>query len=255
MLAGNSIWRIPEGSILSDDDITNAPGSIQREDPLTLKFGKREAAPEMPNYVMRLIEFYLQQIDDLAGLTQAAQGKTNPKAQQSTDTTLMQQEQSSVDFRDAQRSLKRAIMILGQQFQMFVERFYTEPELVEIKDELGQKQAVPLVGSHLTETFHVEAKPGSLMSSTPTARLTSAMNLIGSGLPVMDLPEIWKLLQEVGMITSAREIERRITRERTNPLTRWLVPGGDPSAGKKKSGSPKKSNSRDAKQGQTRGSG
>jgi hypothetical protein len=254
MLAGNAIWRIPEGSILSNDDITNAPGSIQREDPMTLKFGKREAAPEMPNYVMKLLEFYLQMMDDLAGLTQAALGKTNAKAQQSTDSTLMQQEQSSVDFRDAQRSLKRGIMVLGQHFQEFVERFYTEPELVEIKDELGQKQAVPLIGSHLTETFHVEAKPGSLMSSTPSARLTSAMNLIQAGIGAMDLPEIWKLMQEVGMITSSREIESRITKERANPAERWKVPGADPGQQKKK-GSPKKPNSKRAQAGSVQGSG
>lgn len=252
MLAANAIWRIPEGSNLSDDDITNAPGAIQREDPMTLKYGKREAAPEMPNYVMRLVEFYLQQIDDLAGLTQAAQGKTNAKAQQSTDSTLMQQEQSSVDFRDAQRSLKRAMTELGQQFQIFVERFFTEPELVEIKNTIGQKQTVPLVGSHLSETFRVEAKPGSLMSSTPTARLTTVMNIMQSGLGAMDLIEFWKLLEEVGAINSAHEMETRITKERSNPATRWLVPGSEP---KPQKGSAKKPNSKRAKSPQVQGAG
>ena len=253
MLTGNSGWRIPEGSNLSDDDITNAPGFVQREDPMTLKFGKREAAPEMPAYNMKLIDFYLQQIDDLAGLTPASMGKTNPKAQQSTDTTLMQNEQSSVPFRDAQRSLKRAMTLLGAQFQEFVERFYTEPELVEITDEMGQKQAVPLLGGHLTEQFHVEAKPGSLMSSTPTARLTTAMNLIQTGQPLIDLIELWKLLEEVGAITSAKELEQRITKERANPNTMWLVPGAQPKP--QKGGGARKPNSKRSKNAYTQGAG
>jgi hypothetical protein len=252
MLAGNTVWRIPEESTLTNDDITNAPGAIQREDLITLKYGKREVAPEMPNYVMNLVRFYLEQIDDLAGLSPAILGKSNPKAQQSTDTTLMQTENSSVDFRDAQRELKRADTILGQQFQEFVERFYTEPELVEIKNELGQKEAVPIMGNHLTETFHVQAKPGSLMSSTPTARLTTAMNLIQTGQPLMDLPEIWRLLEEVELIVSAKEIEARITRERANPALKWLVPGADP---KPPGGKGKKPNSKRAKAGATQGAG
>jgi hypothetical protein len=251
MLAGNPIWRVPEGSNLSNDDITNAPAAIQREDPITLKFGKREGGPEMPSYIMSLIKFYLEMIDDLAGFTPASQGKTNPKAQQSTDTTLAQQEKASVEERDALRSLKRAMTVLGQQFQEFVERFYTEPELVQIKDEAGKPEGIPLIGSHLTETYSVEAKPGSMLAATPTARLSTAMNLAGSGLPFVDLVEIWQLLEEVGFTRSAKELQRRITQERANPNTRWLVPGSEP----KPQGKSKKPNSKRSRAGPTQGAG
>jgi hypothetical protein len=252
-LAANAIWRIPEGSILSNDDITNAPGGIQREDPMTLKYGKREGAPEQPQYVMKLLEYYEQKIDDLAGLTAAALGKVPPKAQQSTDTNLQQQEAGSVDARDAQRSIKHAMLKLGQQFQEFVERFYTEPQLFEIKNEMGQKEAIPLLGSHLTEQYHVDAKPGSMLSSTPTARLNTAMNLIATGMPLTDLIEIWQLQEEVGLIKSAKELEARITRERKDPNTMWLVPGAMPKPGGGKQA--KKPNSKRSRSGSTQGAG
>jgi hypothetical protein len=250
-LAANALWRIPENSILTNDDITNAPGGIQREDLATLKYGKREAAPDMPPYVMQLLSYYEQKIDDLSGLTAAMLGKVSPKAQQSTDTNLQQQEAGSIDVRDAQRSLKLAIRKLGVHFQKYVERFYTTPKLFEIKNQLGQKESVPLLGTHLDEEYHVDAKPGSMMSSTPTARLTTAMNLVGSGLPLMDLPAVWELLEEVGAIRSAKELERRITLERTDPRTKWLVPGAD-GAPKKNA---KKPNSKRAKSGPTQGAG
>jgi hypothetical protein len=251
-LAGNAVWRIPDTSNLANDDITNAPASIQREDMTTLRYGKREAAPEMPNYIMNLVQFYLNQIDDLSGLTQAAQGKSPPKAQQSTDTALMMQEQSGVSFRDGQRSLKRAMTRLGQHFQEFVERFYTEPELVEIKNALGEKQSFPLLGSHIGENYRVEAKPGSMMSATPTARLNTVLNLLQSGFPIFDLPEVWKLLAEVGAIESATALEKRITEERADPKRQWLVPGAQPQP---KKGSPKKPNSKSSKAPQTQGAG
>lgn len=250
-LSGNSIWRIPEGSNLQNDDITNAPASIQREDMMTLKYGKREAAPEMPNYIMNLIKFYLEQIDDLSGLNQASQGKV-PQKQISTDTSLSNQEASSVSFRDAQRSLKAGMQRLGQQYQEFVERFMTEPQLVEIKNSYGHKESVPLIGSHLSETYRVDAKPGSMMSATPTARLNTMLNLLGSGQPIVDLPEIWKLLAAVGAIESAPELERRITKERKDPNLKWLVPGAEP---KPQKGSSKKPNSKRAKSPQTQGAG
>jgi hypothetical protein len=252
-LASNSIWRIPVGSEISNDDITNAPASIQREDLLMLKYGKREAAPEMPQYVMNLVRFMLEQIDDLAGLTNAAQGKIPPKAQQSTDTAMMMQEASGVRFRDAQHSLKSGMQRLGQQFQELVERFYTEPILVEIKNELGQKEAIPLIGSHLSETYRVEAKPGSMASTSPTARLNTIMNLIGSGQPIVDLPMVWALLAEVGFIDSATAVERRIAKERADPRTMWLVPGAAPAP--PKGGKTKKPNSKRAKASPMTGAG
>ena len=238
-LTGNPIWRIPSGSEIQNDDITNAPGAIQREDLSMLRYGKREAPPEMPPYIMQLIRFMLEQIDDMAGLTGAAQGKQPQRAQASTETTMMNQEASSVLTRDAQHSVKDAIQRLGQHYQMLVERFYTEPVLVEVKNHLGQKEALPLLGSHLSETYRVEAKPGSMTSASPSARLSTMLNMMQSGQPLVDLPMVWGLLAENGFIDSAQAVERRIGKERSDPKLQWLVPGATPQPPKqsKKSGS------------------
>jgi len=249
-MTGNPVWRIPVGSEISNDDITNAPGAIQREDMMMLRFGKRESPPEMPNYMMNLVRYLDEKIDDLAGLTPAALGKSGPKAQLSTDTAMMQQEASGVKFRDAQHSVKGAMQRLGQQFQELVERFYTEPVLVEIKNAMGQKEGIPLLGSHLTETFKVEAKPGSMTSSSPTARLNTMMNLLSSGQPLIDLPAIWALLAEVGLIDSAQAIEQRIAKERKDPNLMWMVPGAQPAPQKAK-----KPNSKRSKASNVRGAG
>jgi hypothetical protein len=205
----------------------------------------------MPNYVMNLIRFMLEQIDDLSGLTPAAQGKTPPKAQQSTDTAQMMQEASGVRFRDAQRSLKTAMVKLGQQFQELVTRYYNEPVIVQIKNDMGDNEAAPLLGSHLTETFKIEAKPGSMMSATPSARLSTMLNLLNSGQPLVDLPEIWQLLASVGLIDSATSIERRIAKERKDPNSMWLVPGATPKPPQQS----KKPNGKRAKNASTQGAG
>jgi hypothetical protein len=248
-LTGNPIWRIPNGSEISNDDITNAPGAIQREDLVMLKYGKREPAPEMPAYIMNLVRFMLEQIDDMAGLSGAAQGKQPQRAQASTETTMMNQEASSVLTRDAQHSVKDAIQRLGQQYQMLVERYYTEPILVEFKNELGQKESLPLLGSHLTDTFRVEAKPGSMTNASPSARLQTVLGLMGSGQPIVDLPMVWGLLAEIGFIDSARSLEDRIAKERKDPNLQWLVPGATPAPPKPG----KKSNGKRAKSAQASG--
>jgi len=232
-LTANPLWRLPMQSEMSDDDITNAPGAIQREDLVSLRYGKREQGPEMPQYVMALVQFYIGQINELAGLNDIIMGKMNPKGQQSTETVSMQQEAAGVRFKDALHNIDRAMVTLGSQFKELVSRFYTTPVLVQLKNDAGVNEAIPLLGSHLSMPLRVESKPGSMMPNSPTARLSTLLNLTATGKPIVDLPEVWALLQEIGVINSASGIERRIKKEMANPADSWMVfglpaPGGPP---------------------------
>lgn len=245
-LTANPIWRIPDSEETSDDDITNAPGAIQRESIASLRYGKREQGPDMPAYVMNLVKFYIDQIERLSGLTEMATGKLPAKAQVSTETISMQQDAAGVRFRAALHDVQQALVILGQQFLEFMATFYTSPVLIQLKTDAGVIEATPLLGSHLTAPLRVEAKAGSMMPNSPSARLNAMLALLGSGKPLVDLPTVWALLQEVGAIDSASGLQRRIEKEIANPATRWLVPGfmvpGAPT--------PKKPNSRRSKKKQ-----
>ena len=238
-LTANPVWRLPLGDEMSDEDVTNAPGAIQRETMMSFKFGKREGGPEMPQYVMKLLEYTEAKIRELSGLNEISSGQAKFKGQQSSETVSMYQEAAGVRFNDSLHRIEDACSELGTQFLELMTRFYTTPRLVQIKTDAQIPEPIPYMGSQFVVPMKVEAKPGS--SRTPTQRFNILLNLLNSGKPLTDMPEVWKQLQEMGLIDSATALERRITKNLGNPATQWLVsgqlPGQAPPKTPKKTGS------------------
>src|ERR1700692_1860535 len=103
-------------------------------------------------------------------------------------------------------------------------RFYTSPIIVQIKNEAGVPEPVPMLGAYLTDPFIVEAKAGSRQPSGPTARLTTLLNLKNAGVPVAT-EMVYELLEQVGSIPSAtqaiRQIEQLIMDVKRDPSQGW----------------------------------
>jgi hypothetical protein len=246
-LTSNPIWRLPLQSEMSDEDITNAPGAIQREDLVSLRYGKREPGPDMPQYVMQLLAKVEELIMKMSNLNEIATGQAKFKGQQSAETVSMYQDTAAVSFRDALASIQRADEKLGYQFLELVSRFYTTPDLVSIKNAAGVDESIPFLGTYLVEPLRVDAKPGSSMPNSPSARLNMMLNMLQSGAPMVDLPEVWRLMEQVGYIDSASGLERRIEKEMFDPKQAWKVPGRpQPQAPKKQA---KKANGRRSNRG------
>jgi hypothetical protein len=246
LLTSNPIWRIPMGAEISDEDITNAPGAIMREDPQSLKLGKREAGPDMPAYLMQTLNFGIDRIKEISGLSEAATGKM-PKGQVSTEAMAMGQESAGVRFKDAGKDLERAEVRLGQQFKGIMAQFYGSPRLARIKNSAGVDTAITFFGTQIQTPMTLSVKSGSMLPTSSTTRLQYMLTLLNSPKPVVDLLEVWGLLAEVGLIDSASALEHRITKELADPKQAWKVIG-IPQAGGKKPGAkqgqqPKKPNS------------
>lgn len=223
-LAGNPIWRIPIESVIDNDSITNAPGAIQREDIMSLKYGKREKGIDLPAFVIQHIRFLVEQIKELSGLSDMMTGKMPPKAQISTETMTLGQEASGVRFRDALADISRCMQTLGEQFLELAARFYTSPIIVQIKNDAGITEPTPMLGSYLTDKFVVEAKAGSRQPAGPSARLTTLLNIKNAGVP-MPLGTVYDLLEEVGSITSSTATQREIETLMRDPSQRWKLLG------------------------------
>lgn len=220
-LTANPIWRMPLNSDLADEDISNAPGVILREDLQSLKLGKRERGPDMPAYVMQYLEFIIRQIREMSGLTESATGGKF-KGQQAAETVSMYQEAAGVAFRPSLRCVEEAVIELGYQFKGLVSQFYTKERIIRYEDNAGVEQEANYVGTRLTAPMQVQVKNGSMLPASPSARLNYAMQLINT--PAFDIPELLKNLEEVGIIDSATRLLRRLVQEKSNPLTMWLIP-------------------------------
>lgn len=246
-LTSNPIWRLPLGDEMADEDITNAPGAIQRETMQSLRYGKREPGPDMPQYVMQLLQYVKGEIREISGLNEIASGQAKFKGQQSAETVSMYQEAAGVRFNDALHRIEEAMVKLGEQFLELMTRYYTTPHLVQLKNDAGVMDSIPLLGSYFTAPLRVESKPGS--SRTPSQKFNMALNLLSTGRTLVTMPDILKQLQELGLIDSASATERRIMEALKNPgdpTKSWLVTGQlpgqtNPGSTPKKPGSKRKS--------------
>ena len=223
ILTSNPTWLIPTDAQIADEDITNAPGAIIRGDGMMLKMARREPGPSMPQYVMSLLQFTIQQIREISGLSESSTGGKF-KGQVAAETVSMYQEQAGIRFRQGQRNVEAAEVELGLQYQCNVAQFYTEPRLVKLKDAAGIEQPITFIGMDLGAPMRVMVKPGSQLPQSPSARLNLVMSLITSPIPAFDLPTFWRHLQEVGIIDSATEMENRMRRYMDNPKDLWLAP-------------------------------
>jgi hypothetical protein len=134
----------------------------------------------------------------------------------------MAQEASGVRFRDSLSSLSMAIKIVGEQFLEFMARFYTSPVVVQIKNEAGVEEPVPMLGAYLTEPMIVEAKAGSRQPSGPSARLNTLLSLKNAGVP-LDIETVYQILEELGSIPSASAALRRIEELMKDPRQKWKL--------------------------------
>lgn len=241
-LTANPIWRLPLGDEMADEDITNAPGAIQRETMQSLRYGKREPGPDMPQYVFQLLQYVKGEIREISGLNEISSGTAKFKGQQSAETVSMYQEAAGVRFNDSQHRIEEAMTKLGEQFLELVTRYYTTPHLIQLKNDAGVMEGIPLLGSYFSAPLRVEAKPGS--TRTPSQKFNLLLGLLNSGKMLITMPDVWKQLQELSLIDSASATERRIMEAMKDPSKLWMVTGQPPGQDPNKGSTPKKPNSK-----------
>lgn len=225
ILTSNPIWLIPTDSQIADEDLTNAPGAIIRGEMTTLKLARREKGPDMPAYVTQLIQLTIAQIREISGLSESATGGKF-KGQQAAETVSMYQEAASVRFRQGIRNVEQAIIELGYQFAGIVKQFYNTPRWVRVRQAAGCEQPISFVGADLMAPLVMKAKAGGALPLSPSARLNIYMGLMNT--PVLDLRELWRVAQEVGIIDSASAIEGRMKRYAQELGLQgdfWMAPG------------------------------
>lgn len=199
-MTANPIWRLPFGRKTPNEMITNAPGAIIDEDLPSLRYGKREKGPEMPAYLMQLLQWLVGRVEKLTGLTELAQGGKS-KGNQAAETVSMYQDAASLPARAGIRSVERCEVKLGYQWLSLASQFYSEPRWVQIKDSIGEDKTKMFIGVHLTAPMSIQAKAGSAMPQSPSARLAFMTQLMQSPYGTM---EMWfESLEEVGAIDSA----------------------------------------------------
>jgi hypothetical protein len=234
-LMANPIWRMPLNTDVADEELTNAPGAIIREDMNSLRYGKREKGPEIPAYIIPYINLIIAEIMKQAGITEMSMGG-KPKGQIASETVTQFQEAANIRMRQMMRNMEQWIIDIGDYFRGIVAQYYTEERMVEVRRQTGESQHIAAIGTLLTAPMKMQAKAGSQMPTSPSARLSTVLSLMHT--PAMDIPELLKNLEELGIIENETVLLKRLVKEQNDPRLRWLIPAlaAPPPGGKKKQG-------------------
>ena len=148
-LVGNPILLEPANAGTNRTQIVNRPG--QRL-PVMGPQGMANAPkwlepPSMPPSVMELIKFWLEDIENTAGLTGLQRGEA-PKQRQSSDTTQSVQEAAFVRIRAAQRNYESTKRRCMSKLADLVISNYTERRIMAILGQDGQQSALALNDYH-----------------------------------------------------------------------------------------------------------
>lgn len=153
-LIGNPIFMEPEDSGINRTAIINRPG--QR---LRLKGGPNAnpqnnpfwlTPPALPNFITDTIQFWINRMENISGLSQISKGQTPPPRTPSASVSATQ-ESGFVRVRQAMRNLEDCLRIAGNLQAELITENYTTPRVVAIVGPDGEQSSLQLSARHFYE--------------------------------------------------------------------------------------------------------
>lgn len=178
-MCGNPIFIEPSGSGISRTTIPSRPGNRLTVNQSAMNSGGRPdwlQPPQMPAQVLELVNFWIQRIENLSGMSAMTKGQTPPTQRAAQGTTQAIQEAAFVRVRAAQRNLERTLESCARKLADLMIENYTEPRIMSIAGPGAQKSAIALRARHFLVPTAKGAEPlkYSLLiqagASAPTSR-------------------------------------------------------------------------------------
>ena len=191
-LTGMPVFLEDARSGIPRTKITNKPG--QRITKNTGSTAEWMTPPSMPAQTFQLVEFYLNEMERISGLSAIVRGMT-PKGRNAQGVLDSIQEAAFVRIRDALRNLEYCLMDAGQLLASLICENYTIPRIIAITGQEGEMGALGLTGRHfyapqpdengkLSESplkFSLWIQAGSSFPTSRQARAAEADILLGLG--------------------------------------------------------------------------
>lgn len=173
-------------------------GSMQTNKPQWLD------PPNMPPFIMQLVQFWLSRIDNISGLSGVVKGQT-PTARNAEGVIESIQEAAFVRVRASLRNLEKTLERAATKIMDLITDNYTDARIVQIVGPDGEDTAIALRARHFQVPTHFNGTPwkyslkleaGSDFPTSRQARIAEAMQLFTLG--AIDDEELMRWLQIPG---------------------------------------------------------
>ncbi|MGI0133621.1 MAG: portal protein [Candidatus Micrarchaeaceae archaeon] len=195
-LVGNPIFMEPKNSGINRTQIVNRPGSRLRIDNTASGTNTPQwlTPPSMPDSVSNLVQFWIGRMENISGISGVTKGQTPASGRHAQSTVQSAQESSFVRIRSALQNLEISLEDSFTLLASLIANNYTEPRIVAIVGQDGQRDAALLRSRHfhypILKKGRVVQQPLSFTiavdagADTPTsrqARISEADTLFAMG--------------------------------------------------------------------------
>lgn len=206
---GNTIWSIPIGTDVDEEMLTNEEGGLLYYTPLNGARPQREEAPNIPNFYDRIIEYGKQDIDDMSGAREIAQGRLPAGLDTASGLSLMveqENEKLAVSSQNYEQGMKKLLTRVLE----LMKRHYTEERLGRILGADNEIELVTFTGSDLSGGEDINIVQGSSLPEMKSAQQDRIMGLWKMGAIVKKdgTPDVDAFLRLMGMGDSTELFEQ-----------------------------------------------
>lgn len=187
------VWA-PVGSLRQR--LTNEPGAVYEYTPIGGLKPEVEQLPAMPPYVYEHLTVIAQNIKDLFGLTEVAEGTVPPNVEAGVAIDLLQ-EMSTDRLAPTIKLMEGALGRAGNLMLALAKENYIEPRLLKIRGSGGGAQVKRFTQSDIEGSIDVAIETGSALPRTRAGRQARIESFIQMGL--LEPQQAWKYVDMADM--------------------------------------------------------
>lgn len=190
-LVGNPVLLEPTMGGTSRTRITNTPG---QRIPLTGAAAAQNrpewlTPPEMPQFIMNLVSFWISRIENISGLSAIVRGAT-PTSRNAEGVIESIQEAAFVRVRSSLRNLERTLESASVKLADLIVDNYTEPRIVAVLGPESRSTAIALKARHfqvpttyngIPWKYALQVKSGSHFPTSRQSRIAESEALFALG--------------------------------------------------------------------------
>lgn len=138
--------------------------------------------PNLPNYVLQLVEHAEMSLDRITGVNDVMEGR-KPSGIQAGVAIEQLQEAGNTKIRYLARLMERAISKIGSQWVALARQYITEAQEIRVIDrETGNFQFIKVTPEMIRGEWDIFAVPGSSLPKSREARFRQALQAMQAGL-------------------------------------------------------------------------
>jgi len=226
-LMGNPMLRESPRAGNRNKRVTNRPGQRLEGGPTDYQWLE---PPQMhPDLAVQLIQFYKSEMESISGMSAIVRG-FQPSGRNAQGVLDSVQDAAFVRIRATLREIERSLKSVGLKMAANIAEFYTEPRLVSLLGQDGQRTALALKSRHfyvpegeqgkrIPLRFNLLADVGSQLATSRQARSAEANQLFNMG--AIDVFEVLKAKQWPNW----HEVATRVARLQAEAGTLGKPPG------------------------------